>query len=481
MDSLKSSRAARTFDFFRKINQVPRCSNNETQISNFLKDLGEELGFETIQDEFLNVYMNVPASKGYEDHDSVAIQAHMDMVCEKEETCNHDFDKDPIDMFIDGDYIKARGTTLGADDAIGIALALDAAVSDDIKHPNLEIIITSTEETGMDGVMGLSADLLKSKKLINIDTEDEGIMIIGCAGGVNAYVELPMQYTNIQGLINKKVVVRGLKGGHSGLTIGSEHLNGLKLLNNVVVRLKSRVEIFIQNFTGGTKHNAIPSKSEVILGIKPEFIDLFNRVFEEEKNAMVDQYLKREPGLEIDLEDGPDYDIYITEDISKKIHSLINLLPHGINTMVPNNEEMVESSNNMAIAEIVNDKFRVTLSVRSSNDKQKQVILDKIQEVSKIFSASVKYSDGYPMWQPNFESKLAELAKSAYAAVSEKELEVKTIHAGLETGLLSEKYPDMDMISIGPDIIGAHTPLERLSIGSTERTRDFLKEILARI
>jgi len=221
MDSLKSSRASKSFDFFRKINQIPRCSNNETQISNYLKKLGEDLGFETIQDEHLNVYMKVPASKGYEDRESVAIQAHMDMVCEKEETCNHDFDKDPIDMYIDGDYIKARGTTLGADDAIGIAMALDAAVSEDVKHPSLEIIITSTEETGMDGVIGLSKDLLQSKKLINIDTEDEGIMIIGCAGGNNAYVELPMQYVNIQGLVNKKIVVRGLKGGHSGLTIGS--------------------------------------------------------------------------------------------------------------------------------------------------------------------------------------------------------------------------------------------------------------------
>jgi len=247
------------------------------------------------------------------------------------------------------------------------------------------------------------------------------------------------------------------------------------------VRLKSRVEIFVQNFTGGTKHNAIPSKAEVILGIKPEYVDLFNKVFEEEKNAMVDQYLKREPGLEIDLEEGPDYDIYISEEVSKKIQSLINLLPHGINTMVANNEDMVESSNNLAIAEVVNDKFRVTLSVRSSNEKQMKSILDKIEEVSNIFTATVKYSDGYPMWQPNFDSKLAEIAKEAYKAVSEKELDVKTIHAGLETGTISEKYPEMDMISIGPDIIGAHTPLERLSIGSTERTRDFLKEILARI
>lgn len=478
MEELKESKAFRTFDYFQQINNIPRCSNNETQISDFLYKLGRDLGFETVQDEHLNVLIKVPASKGYENHEPVAMQGHMDMVCVKEETCQHDFLSQPIDMYIDDGFIKAKGTTLGADDAIGVAMALDVATSEDVAHPPLEIIITSTEETGMDGVIGLSDKWLTSNALINIDTEDEGIMIIGCAGGVNAFVELPMKFVNIPGLVNKKIEVVGLKGGHSGLTIGSEHINALKLINNIVTRLRTKVDFTIQNLSGGTKHNAIPSKAEAILGIKEENLPAFEEALLEEKNNLINQYLKREPGLDILLSDGPNYDIYFDTDVSKKITSLINLLPHGINTMVSDIEDMVESSNNLAIAEVVNDKYRISLSVRSSDIEQRQVILDKIEEVSDMFSAHVSYSDGYPMWSPNFDSNLAKLAEEVYNGMNESKLEVKSIHAGLETGILSEKYPNMDMISIGPDIFGAHTPQERVSIASTERTRDFLIEIL---
>lgn len=481
MEILNKSRAHKTFDNFFKMNAIPRCSNHEEEISEYFYQLGKSLGLETYKDEHLNVLIKKPASPGYEDHDVVCLQGHMDMVCEKLETCDHDFLTDPIDMFIDEDWIKAKGTTLGADDGIGVAMALDILQSEDVSHPALEVLITSTEETGMDGVLGLSSDMLKAKKLINIDTEDEGIMIIGCAGGINSYLEIPLSFKKDQGYINKKVVVSGLKGGHSGLTIGTEHLNAIKLLVNFISKLKLKDRILFGHISGGTKHNAIPSKAQACFGVPKEALEEFEADFEEVKNQIINQYLKRESGLSIELLDCTADMEYISEESIKRVFSAINLLPHGINTMVEDDEAMVESSNNLAIVEMLGDRLKISLSVRSSDLEQKEVLLNKIKEVGRLVGADVSFSDGYPMWKPNFDSKLCHLASQVFEDQYGKKMLVKTIHAGLETGLISEKYPNMDMISIGPDIIGAHTPEEKLSISSTERTRDFLVGILARL
>ena len=481
MEELRSSRAYKSFENFKKINQIPRCSNNEQAISDYLYELGLSMGLETTRDEFLNVIIRKPARPGFEGHPGVCLQGHMDMVCEKEETSNHDFCKDPIDMYIDGDYIKARGTTLGADDAIGVSMALDILESKDVGHPDLEVLITSTEETGMDGVMGLKEDALKSRRLINIDAEDEGIMIIGCAGGIGATFELPLTYQNQRNLTNKKIVISGLKGGHSGLTIGSDHLNAIKLMSNFISKIRSKDQILLQNLSAGTKHNAIPAKAEAILGIREEDYEDFIEDYKREKDEFISQYLKREPQLTIELVDAPEYDVYLSNESAKAVFTAINLLPHGINSMVLNDETMVESSNNLAIARVINDFYRIDISIRSSNEDEKISLMNKIEDVSKLLSAGLKFSDGYPMWEPDFDSELCKIAEEAYKSVSGEELSVKTIHAGLETGIIAKKYPGMDMISIGPEIIGAHTPEEKLSISSTERTRDFLVEILSRL
>lgn len=481
MEILNKSRAYKTFEIFSNMNKIPRCSNHEEKISEYLYQYGKSLGLETYKDEHLNVLIKKPATPGYEDHETVCLQGHMDMVCEKLETCNHDFLNDPIDMYVEEDWIKARGTTLGADDAIGVALGLDILESEEVEHPALELLITATEETGMDGAMGLSPDLLKAKKLINIDTEDEGVMIIGCAGGINSFLEFPLEFEEKEGYINKRIVVSGLKGGHSGLTIGSEHINAIKLLANVLSKFKLKDRLVFSKIKGGTKHNAIPSKAEAIIGIFPEDLESFEEEFELEKNQFISQYLKREDGLNIELLDSEEERSYLTHESVKKIFSAINLLPHGINTMVEDDESMVESSNNLAIVEMLDDTFKVSLSIRTSNLEQKEVLIDKVKEVGRILGAKVTFTDGYPMWKPNFGSKLTALAAEIFEKMFDKKMSIKTIHAGLETGLISEKYPEMDMISIGPDIIGAHTPEEKLSISSTERTRDFIVEILAEL
>ena len=481
MKELLNSKSYKTFINFEKLNNIPRCSNHEEEVSAFLKNHALNLGLEVQTDEHLNVLIKKPGTGDLANSTPVSLQAHFDMVCEKEADSCHDFLKDPIDMYIDDDYIKARGTTLGADNGLGVAMAMDILESDDILHPPLEVILTATEETGMDGVIGLSDKWLTGKRLINLDTEDEGIMIIGCAGGINAYVEFPARYENIKGLVNKKISISGLKGGHSGLTIGGDQVNAIKLIGMLISKLKSSFNLKVQNLGGGTKHNAIPSEAFVILGIKPEDIKEFENKFEEISDNLISQYLKRESEMKISIEDEKAYDIYLTSDTASHAINLISLLPHGVNTMASSDEDMVESSNNLAIAEIINDRFKVSLSVRSSNLEQKEVLLNKIKVVSEKIGAQVSFSDGYPMWQPNYDSTLAKIAEESYESLKGEKLQVKSIHAGLETGMLAEKYPEMDMISIGPNIFGAHTPKERLSISSTEFTREFLIDILSRL
>lgn len=481
MDINQIAQSNNIFKHFIALNKIPRCSNNEEDISNYLRKLGENLGYDSYQDEFLNVIIRKPASEGYEDKATVALQAHMDMVCEKSLTSEHNFKTDPIEMHIDDDFLKAKETTLGADNGIGIALALSILEDKNLRHPDLELVFTATEETGMDGVIGLSDQILKANKLINIDTEDEGVMIIGCAGGNNASIRIPMKFEQVKDLHNIELTVSGLKGGHSGLTIGSDHINAIKLIGEILSRVRSKFDIHLQNLTGGTKHNAIPSQASAILGVEAEVYTKLKHFLKEEADELISKYLKRESNINIVSKDGPEYDIYFNQDLSKEILNAINLLPNGVHTVDKHEIDNVESSNNLATARMVNDIFEISLSIRSSNSNEKQVLMDKISEVARIIDAKVDFTDGYPMWQPNYDSELAKLAKRVYEDLFDKEMLIETIHAGLETGMLSQKYPQMDMISIGPDIYGAHTPSEKVSISSTNRIYDYLVELLANL
>ena len=481
MKELNGSSAHKTFEYFEKINQIPRCSNDEDRIAKFLEDLGKDLGFESFQDKVGNVIMRKPASPGYEDHPMVALQAHMDMVCEKTLTCPHDFSKDPIDMYIEDGFIKAKGTTLGADDGIGIALALDIMTSEGLDHPALELLITRTEETGMDGVIGLDGETLKSRTLINIDTEDEGIIIIGCAGGISAFVDLPISYSESLEKVFYRVEVSGLKGGHSGSMIGSIHLNAIKLLNEILKKINSEVALTLSSFNGGSKHNAIPSSAEAVIAIDPAEVERFEKVYEALIAEIYEVNLKKEADLKVALERSDDVHSLLTKESTNNILNLNGLLPHGINSMTPGIPDLVESSNNLAIVSTEGDSYKVVLSVRSTNEDQKQILLNKIKDAGAFVKAEVSLSDGYVMWKPNFDSALLKVAMDSYRDLKDEEVMVKTIHAGLETGMIAEKYPEMDMISLGPDVRGGHTPEERLSIKSCEFTREYLIDILKRL
>ncbi len=480
MERLINSTASNVFNNFVKLNKIPRCSNQEEEVSNYLKMFGESLGLTTIQDEFLNIYIKKPATIGYENHEGVILQAHMDMVCEKTEDSDHDFCKDPIEIRVEGDYVRANKTTLGADNGIGVALALDILENDTIAHPPIEVIITATEETGMDGVIGLSKDLLKGKKLINIDTEEEGTLIIGCAGGINSYLDLNIKRVEAETKKTVKISLSGLKGGHSGMTIGSNNINAIKLISEYIRKIKTEIPMSLFAINGGTKHNAIPSQAEITVGMDSDDLDKFKEVYTRITNEYVENSLKREPDISFSYEELGEENVFIDSDDAKKMLNLIQLLPHGVNTM-DGETDQVQSSNNLAIVRTGDDKFNISISIRSSKEEERENLINKVEEVAKLVGATMTLSEGYPMWEPKEVSALKEVARISYKELTEKELNISTIHAGLECGIISEKYPDMDMISIGPDIEGAHTPEEKLSIKSTEFIREYIYDILARL
>ncbi|MGY3776296.1 aminoacyl-histidine dipeptidase [Helcococcus sueciensis] len=477
MEELSNSSAKQVFDNFIKISQIPRCSNDEEKISKYVYNFGLNLGYESTRDEYGNVIIIKPASEGYEDHDTVILQSHLDMVCEKTEDSNHDFTCDPIDLYVEGDILKARDTTLGADDGAGVALMLAILEDKSLQHPKLECLFTTTEETGMDGALGLSENVLTGKNLINLDNEEDWIIIVGCAGGVRAEAFKEFERVEKDNLINFKIKVSGLQGGHSGSMIHEARANAIKLVDSLLLKIKNKVNFSLHTFDGGSKHNAIPSSSFAIIGIDNNDVEEFKNAYEEYSKEIKDSNLKRELDLVFDLEEIDADNLYIAEDASQKILKLVQIFPHGVNTM---DKELgiVKSSNNLAIIRTSDNSFNLETSIRSSDSEDLDYLCDEVKKLGENDGFKVSFSEGYPMWKPNFDNELLNIAKDTYKDLRNEDVEVLVIHAGLETGIFSEKYPDINMISMGPTITGAHTPAESISIKSTEFSFEYLKTLL---
>ena len=477
MDILKDSSAYAVFKKFKRISEIPRCSHDEEKISKFIYDFGRQLNLDTQRDEFGNVIIRKPASEGYEDRDAITLQAHLDMVCEKTDDSTHDFCHDPISLIVDGDIIKADRTTLGADDGIGVALIMALLEDNSLKGPQIEALFTTTEETGMDGALGLSDSVLIGKRLINLDNEEDKMIFVGCAGGVGATITSEIETIIDEDLINFEIRVFGLQGGHSGSMINEPRSNANKLLDSVLLKLKSNLEFKLAQFTGGTKHNAIPSQAKAIIGVKREDIEQLKKSFDEYTHEIKDSLIKRELDLDFSLSETEHENIYIKEDLSNRILRLIQLFPHGVNTM-DKELDIVRSSNNLAIVNANKDKFELITSLRSTDEDDLEYLKDLVNNLASSNNFTIEFSDGYPMWKPSFDNRLLNKAKEVYKNLRNEDADVTVIHAGLETGIISEKYPNMDMISIGPNITGAHTPNEKLSISSTEFVFTFVKELI---
>ncbi|MBR1675347.1 MAG: aminoacyl-histidine dipeptidase [Eubacterium sp.] len=497
MGILSGLKPEKVFYYFEELTKIPRGSYNEKAVSDYITAFAKERGFEVYQDSLYNVIIIRPASAGREGDPAVILQGHIDMVCEKTTESKHVFMKDPLDIYIDGDFIKAKGTTLGGDD--GIAAAYMLAILDDpsVNAPRLECVFTTSEEVGMEGASGLDVSVLQGRQLINIDSEEEGTFITGCAGGIRAEVRLPLEMTELQENYVAPAVIKvsGLLGGHSGSDIDKQKINADRLLARALLTLTNKgFYIKVSQMSGGGKENAIPfeSTADVFLDnsqideIKKTLAELTETVRNEYKNTdgngKVELILKGEDDSKAadDAEKNNPYgDGLVMSDASlRKAIGLILAIPNGIIKMSGDIEGLVETSLNLGIMKVQDGELSLIYGLRSSVGSAKQALVDRVAIIAESLKATANFYNAYPAWEYKSESVLREKMVSAYEDMFGKKPVVTVIHAGLECGLLAEKLPGLDAVSFGPDMFDIHTVNERLSISSAARMYKYLLKVL---
>ena len=470
--------------YFDEILKIPRPSKKEEKIVKYLLDFGKEKNLETLQDEVGNVLIRKNATLGMENKPSVVLQSHIDMVCEKNSDKVHDFDNDPIKAYIDGDWVTANGTTLGADDGIGVAAQLAILASDDIVHGPIECLFTVDEETGLTGAFGLEPGFLKSKILLNLDSEDDGQIFIGCAGGVDTQAWLPFDKLESPDQYKAfKIMVSGLLGGHSGDDIEKNRGNANKILNRFLWENMGNLDIKINNFDGGNLRNAIAREAFAIILIPGDLsATLVEKLADYEKDIKGEFHIS-EPNLKMEATEAEDVDFVIDDDSARELLNAVYACPHGVMAMSQDIKDFVETSTNLASIKFLEDEILITTSQRSSIESAKEDIKNMVESVFKLAGGRVKSSEGYPGWKPNAGSKIVAQTAETYERLFGTKAEVLAIHAGLECGLIGHKYPEMDMTSYGPTIKGAHSPDERIEIETVNKfwlmTLDILKNIPA--
>ena len=478
MNTLKGLKPERVFHYFEEIVKIPRCSGQEQEVSDYLKSIGERLGLETIQDELNNIIIRKPATSGYEDSEGIIIQGHMDMVCEKEEEVDHDFSKDPIELVLEDDFIKAKGTTLGADNGIAVAMGLAILEDKSLEHPNLELLVTTSEETEMDGALGLKPNLLQGTRLLNVDSEEEGFLTVGSAGGELIEGSIDIKREKISGYEGVNITVKGLSGGHSGMEIDKKRGNALKIGLEILKDLKEKLDVRLVEINGGTKDNAIPRQIEIVVGIKKEDLEKIEVEIEKIESGLKDEFSEEEP--KIVVEKLSTIDSALSEkDLENTIY-LLEKMPTGVNTWLKDRENTVESSSNLAIIKTEEDSIKAYVSTRSSSEKGLKEMRKQItDDIGKVGKSNI--TGNYPEWEYHPESELRDKAVELYSEMFGDEMEIVVIHAGLESGAFKKTYKDLDIISFGPNMYDVHTPQEKLSISSTERSYHYLVELLKKL
>lgn len=462
---------------FHALTQIPRPSGKKEEISHFIADYGRSLGLETIVDSMGNVLIRKPASKGMEGHKGVILQGHMDMVPQKNSDTVFDFDKDPIQAYVEenGEWVTAKGTTLGADNGIGVATAMAILADKDVVHPPLEALFTVDEETGMYGAFALEGGLLQGKTLLNLDSESEGELYIGCAGGVDATATF--EYTPIETDkedIALRVSLRGCKGGHSGCDIHMQRANALKLLFRFLKEAVADYEARLAYVEGGSLRNAIPREASCIITIPAEGKNELMELIEDYEDLFIREYDGVEDNISLNAEEVSCPKEEMPEDVQDFLIHAITLCPHGVYRMIPEMPDIVETSNNLAMIETTGNRIVVSCLTRSSVESRKEELQSIIESAFALAGASVKFSGSYPGWKPNIHSHILEVMKETYRKEFGNEARVITIHAGLECGIIGRNYPGMDMISFGPAIEHPHSPDERVNILSVQKFYRFL-------
>lgn len=471
------------WSFFEEILTIPRPSGKEEKISKYLVDFGQKHNLETIRDEAGNILIRKSASAGMENCKPIILQSHMDMVCEKNADVKHNFNQDPILPFIEDDWIRAMGTTLGADDGIGIATQLAILQSTEIQHGPLECLFTSDEESGMTGAHGINRNLLNGRILINLDSEDEGELFIGCAGGMDTIATLGYKTTAVPaGSIAFKLCVTGLKGGHSGDDIDKGLGNSNKIINRVLWSIRNGTGNRLQSMDGGNLRNAIPREAFSVITIREKNAGKLETLVKQLTCEIKDQLSSTEPDLRITLERAAVPDFVLKKGIHRKLLQCLYACPNGVIAYSREMKDLVETSTNLASVKFTKDqRIVITTSQRSSVDSAKKDVSEQVANVFRLAGATLEQANNYPGWKPDTNSGILRITEESYGRLFGRKPVVRAIHAGLECGLFLEKYPDLDMISFGPTIKGAHSPNEKINIESTRKFWNLLLEVLRNI
>jgi len=482
-DALANLSPRSVWGHFASLAAIPRPSGQEERAVAFVTAVGESIGVKAIRDERGNVVLRVPATAGREGAPPLILQTHLDMVCEKNRGVTHDFDRDPIRPQIAGDWVAATGTTLGADNGIGVAAALAAATDAAVKHGPLELLFTLDEETGLTGAMKLDPKILSARMLLNLDSEEDGVIFVGCAGGEDTLIDLKPSYraSTFRGGA-MKLEVAGLRGGHSGLNIVENRGNALKLAARVLSALSAEgVPFDLATIAGGSKHNAIPREAEAIIVCDKAATAKLAEVTAKALAGFRVELAKIDDNLTVAFTPCPDPPRVLATDDRDRLLALLMALPHGVLGMSPDIAGLVETSSNLAVVQENEGRIRIVTSSRSSVAPSLAYVLAQVRAAAALAGASVTLKDGYPGWKPNMDSKALAVVREVYRSHWKKEPVVTAIHAGLECGLLGEKLPGLDMVSFGPQIEGAHSPDERVNVPSVARFWEALTAVLDRL
>ncbi len=469
---------------FYSLTQTPRPSKSEAKIQEFLYQFGKKLGLETIKDESGNIIIRKPATPGMENRKGVILQGHMDMVPQKNSGNDHDFEKDPIDACVDGEWVKAKGTTLGADDGIGVAAALTVLADKELKHGPVEVLITTDEETGMTGAVGLKSGVLHGEILLNMDSEEEGELYVGCAGGVDATVHFSYRAEAVPaGHVAYEIGVTGLKGGHSGMDINLGRGNANKLLFRLLKELQHQFGIRLASVSGGSLRNAIPREAFGVVTVEKKNAEALVATVHKIEQTILKELATTDAGLKINATSTKLPAALIDSDTEIKLIHSVCACSNGVERMSDEMPGMVETSSNFAMIHSDSEKKSITLGflLRSAIDSAKDSLASSIESAFLLAGAKVELTGAYSGWKPNKNSPIMKTMQDTYKKKYGKIPEIKAIHAGLECGILGGKYPNWDMISFGPTIRHPHSPDERVNIASVGKFWDFLVEVLKNV
>lgn len=482
MNTIKDLAPVEVWKHFYALTQIPRPSKHEAEVIAYMKKFGEDLGLETIEDEVGNVIIKKPATAGMENRKTVVMQGHLDMVPQKNSEKVFDFEKDPIETLIDGDWVTADGTTLGADNGIGVAAAMAVLESKDLVHGPVEALFTIDEETGMTGAFGLKPGILDADILINMDSEDEGEVYVGCAGGID--VSATKKYTpeaTPAGFVGYEIFAKGLKGGHSGMDIPLGRANANKVIFRFLMQAEWDLKIRLSSSEGGDLRNAIPREAKAVLAVPAAAAADFEKMVADYQTIYQQEFADTEPFLEFTCAKTDTPETVVPVEEQKKFIRVIFACPNGVQRMSQSMEGLVETSNNLAVVKVKDGEFVALNLTRSSVDSAKDATAWKIAAVFHLIDAEIELAGAYPGWKPNMDSPILKVCREVYNENFGKIPEIKAIHAGLECGLLGGVYPNLDMISFGPTIRFPHSPDEKVEIETVKKFWDFLVVILANI